>query len=169
MKTEWFNYSFQSSSSFSSLETTFQWRRGKEWDIFIELRKLEEIRITGRGFVCLFCAHFRADSIFQQALLFSHQMALFFQYFIFLTYIFTASILHMERGWECFLLICQIFNYALTHSGIWAKFGAPDDSMCIFPVYHGIAGRAGLSLFSNYQNYKKLFAQEMLPRVPLIN
>lgn len=79
MKTEWFNYSFQSSSSFSSLETTFQWRRGKEWDIFIELRQLEEIRITGRGFVCLFCAHFRADSIFQQALLFSHQMSLFFQ------------------------------------------------------------------------------------------
>lgn len=143
--------------------------RGKEWNIFIELRQLEEIRITGRGFVCLFCAHFRADTIFRQALLFSHQMALFSQYLIFLTYIFTESILHMERGWECFLLICQIFNYALTHPGISAKSGAPDDSMCIFPVSHGTAARAGLSLFSNYQSYKKSSLQSNASKVQSIH
>lgn len=100
-------------------------------NIFIELKQLKEIRIIGRGFVCLFYAHFRADTIFQQALLFTHQMALFSQYFIFLTRIFTASILHMAAGCVCFLLICKLFNYTLTHPGSRSKFGEPDDSMYI--------------------------------------
>lgn len=46
-------------------------------NIFVELKQVEEISITGRSFVCLFYAHFRVDTIFQQALLFTHQMAIF--------------------------------------------------------------------------------------------
>lgn len=105
--------------------------RKNHHNIFTKLKKLKEAGIAGRCFVCLFYSHFRAETISQQSLLFTHQMDLCLQLFIFLTHIFTGSVLNMAAGCICFLLACKIFSYTLCQPGIQPKYGYADDSVCI--------------------------------------
>lgn len=53
----------------------------------------------------------------------SHTRWLYFCNTLFSSHTFALQVFCTSAGCVCFLLTCKIFNYMLSHPGIWTKFG----------------------------------------------